>query len=109
MCVARTQPSQAGTFRAPCLASAGPGRDGLKRCGETLLLVSHAPARPSRESPIFSFVFLIAKSNFFPFVQSRGRLYDAASVYVKRLLTTLSGGSLGSCVDEERSQLRELM
>lgn len=24
-------------------------------------------------------------------------------------LTTLSGGSLGSCVDEERSQLRELM
>ncbi len=23
--------------------------------------------------------------------------------------TTLSGGSLGSCVDEERSQLRELM
>ena len=26
-----------------------------------------------------------------------------------RRLTTLSGGSLGSCVDEERSQLRELM
>ncbi len=25
------------------------------------------------------------------------------------VLTTLSGGSLGSCVDEERSQLRELM
>lgn len=24
-------------------------------------------------------------------------------------MTTLSGGSLGSCVDEERSQLRELM
>ncbi len=23
--------------------------------------------------------------------------------------TTLNGGSLGSCVDEERSQLRELM
>jgi len=23
--------------------------------------------------------------------------------------TTLGGGSLGSCVDEERSQLRELM
>lgn len=67
-------------------------------------------ARPRPpESGVPHFVFLIAKSNFFPFVQSRGRLYDAASVYVKRLLTTLSGGSLGSCVDEERSQLRELM
>ena len=27
----------------------------------------------------------------------------------KKKITTLSGGSLGSCVDEERSQLRELM
>lgn len=27
----------------------------------------------------------------------------------KNKSTTLSGGSLGSCVDEERSQLRELM
>lgn len=27
----------------------------------------------------------------------------------KTMKTTLSGGSLGSCVDEERSQLRELM
>ncbi len=26
-----------------------------------------------------------------------------------RTFTALSGGSLGSCVDEERSQLRELM
>ena len=25
------------------------------------------------------------------------------------VVTTLSGGSLGSCVDEERSQLREVM
>jgi hypothetical protein len=28
---------------------------------------------------------------------------------LKNEMTTLSGGSLGSCVDEERSQLRELM
>ena len=28
---------------------------------------------------------------------------------LKKVFTTLSGGSLGSCVDEERSQLRELM
>ena len=28
---------------------------------------------------------------------------------IVKQLTTLSGGSLGSCVDEERSQLRELM
>ncbi|WP_419635849.1 hypothetical protein [Thiolapillus sp.] len=27
----------------------------------------------------------------------------------ERKKTTLGGGSLGSCVDEERSQLRELM
>lgn len=27
----------------------------------------------------------------------------------KHMKTTLGGGSLGSCVDEERSQLRELM
>ena len=27
----------------------------------------------------------------------------------KHSVTTLSGGSLGSCFDEERSQLRELM
>ena len=27
----------------------------------------------------------------------------------KKSYTTLSGGSLGSCVDEERSQLRELV
>lgn len=28
---------------------------------------------------------------------------------LKTIYTTLGGGSLGSCVDEERSQLRELM
>ena len=33
----------------------------------------------------------------------------AAREKKKRTLTTLNGGSLGSCVDEERSQLRELM
>lgn len=38
---------------------------------------------------------------------------DAVDATCRLLLrkndTTLSGGSLGSCVDEERSQLRELM
>ena len=29
--------------------------------------------------------------------------------YETTIITTLSGGSLGSCVDEERSQLREVM
>ena len=33
----------------------------------------------------------------------------ANSLYEEKKNTTLSGGSLGSCVDEERSQLRELM
>jgi hypothetical protein len=30
-------------------------------------------------------------------------------LYIESITTTLGGGSLGSCVDEERSQLRELM
>jgi hypothetical protein len=37
------------------------------------------------------------------------RLGSDDVVVVKNEMTTLSGGSLGSCVDEERSQLRELM
>jgi hypothetical protein len=38
------------------------------------------------------------------------RLDDSLDLAIERTkMTTLSGGSLGSCVDEERSQLRELM
>ena len=33
----------------------------------------------------------------------------APALASESILTALSGGSLGSCVDEERSQLRELM
>ena len=38
----------------------------------------------------------------------RLRTHEERSVTDKHY-TTLSGGSLGSCVDEERSQLREVM
>ena len=35
--------------------------------------------------------------------------FEMAAFYKNKNLTILGGGSLGSCVDEERSQLRELM
>ena len=45
--------------------------------------------------------------------RGRGRPTVAGRPPAEKLVfgldTTLSGGSLGSCVDEERSQLRELM
>jgi hypothetical protein len=37
------------------------------------------------------------------------RLGRRCKLSIKKRMITLSGGSLGSCVDEERSQLRELM
>ena len=39
----------------------------------------------------------------------RGGATRRAVVEIQTQMITLSGGSLGSCVDEERSQLRELM
>ena len=48
---------------------------------------------------------------FFSFRREKARVLPSAYMHATKLCesTTLSGGSLGSCVDEERSQLRELM
>ncbi|RUS68930.1 hypothetical protein EGW08_023306 [Elysia chlorotica] len=84
-----------GTLRAPVSST---GRDGLKRSLATLSPGDRPPCRRSR----LAFFFNLAK--LFTFChRSRKR------VRVHQTFTTLSGGSLGSCVDEERSQLRELM
>ena len=56
-----------------------------------------------REVPHYPFFF--EKKNF---VAKRERAFER-TLCTKKKITTLSGGSLGSCVDEERSQLRELM
>ena len=58
--------------------------------------------RPSRADGHARSVFVIFESNEAGVVE----LPDARGENKK---ITLSGGSLGSCVDEERSQLRDLM
>ena len=66
-------------------------------------MVQRAPCSRRRPTQTFASHFVSlrnAKKNFcFP---------SHFAKHTKRE-TTLSGGSLGSCVDEERSQLRELM
>lgn len=60
--------------------------------------------RPSlRRQPSFSLPFLYTIKMLDVFWSM-----PSGNVTAKKLIT-LSGGSLGSCVDEERSQLRELM
>ena len=59
--------------------------------------------------------FLQLLQNLLPFAIERqgslacGRNAVRHGQKFEPIYTTLSGGSLGSCVDEERSQLRELM
>ena len=76
------------------------------------------PASPPRDTPqvfslhncYLSMTTIIGGRTLVPLPGRRGCnffLLEAARQTGKEI--TLSGGSLGSCVDEERSQLRELM
>ena len=78
------------TGSARATSSKGPARFKERPAEEPHRLDRAAPDKPLSLSPLFRVVV------------KRGRKADKTS-------TTLSGGSLGSRVDEERSQLRELV
>ena len=92
--------------------------DGSKRQTRAFLWKVSHPASPPRDAPLFftSQLFLV-KDNHSMVVARSFRCPGVAAVTffswkpqgLQRKEITLSGGSLGSCVDEERSQLRELM
>ena len=98
--------------RAPVLC------DGSKRRATVLSRYPTRRIRPVIRPLFFHFTTVICLrqplwwSHARPLPERRGRnfffLPDAARLKGKKEIT-LSGGSLGSCVDEERSQLRELM
>ena len=76
-----------------------------------------ARARIGFKQPFFFFFFgderIFSNSNVVLKHERRGAcswhpVFGINTIY-EIYETTLSGGSLGSCVDEERSQLRELM
>ena len=93
--------------------------DGSKRQTRAFLWKVSHPASPPRDAPLFftSQLFLV-KDNHSMVVARSFRCPGVAAVTFfstgsrkaeREKEITLSGGSLGSCVDEERSQLRELM
>lgn len=59
----------------------------------------------SRDAPRFRWLMAVSLASG-PSFKS---LPERMGPKLKNKNTTLSGGSLGTCVDEERSQLRELM
>ena len=67
---------------------------------------SWAAALPSVPTMFF---FSFSKTNFCELIKSPDHTARVAGDGKTREKTTLSGGSLGSCVDEERSQLRYLV
>ena len=72
-------------------AKAGIPPEGLQR----------GPASNCRRSPFYFLALLVYRQ------AGKGNFYLKFAINEPR--TILGGGSLGSCVDEERSQLRELM
>ena len=64
-----------------------------------------SPALCDRPPYGFELLFLISQT----FYCANSRSDHSIGKRKRKTKTTLNGGSLGSCVDEERSQLRELM
>ncbi|RXN32959.1 hypothetical protein ROHU_015947 [Labeo rohita] len=100
----------AGPGRVPC----GPAADPWRGSGGTVGLKSLYPAA-GEKAPAWGFGRGVrgeppagsgARRRVFSDPPSFRSVWAFTS---NQKSTTLSGGSLGSCVDEERSQLRELM